>query len=392
MTELHAPKAAMHGTLGSDAWAAPRCVMSFHAPARSTFTRIEASEYEDAPEVLRAKVQALAALVRESRACVAFTGAGISTAAGIDDYATKGREQSATRERAAVRDWKDAAPTVAHKVLTGMYRQGRLHHWVQQNHDSLPQKAGYPQHALNEIHGSLHDPSNPIVPYEGTLRDDLYAWLEHWERRCDLVLALGTSLSGFNVDRLAETAAQRAGLVIVNLQRTQYDELSNLRIFAKLDTVFAMLAEELGVEPAAEYSPTIAAGSAVGEDQFLVPFDRRGRRGGGSTLDLRKGQRLRLTQGPYAGDVGTVVEKRNGSYRLRFTDSVNPTFQVKRAPFSLWLGPWWLEELTHGRLSPGALAPLVNTGEHVEVPEQQAAPPPAPRAVWKQTDRGWRRE
>jgi NAD-dependent SIR2 family protein deacetylase len=383
----------MHGTLGSAEWAAPRCVMSFNAPARSTFTRIEGSEYTDEPEVLRLKVQALANLVRESRACVAFTGAGISTAAGIDDYATKGQGQSVTSNRAQVKDWKDAAPTLSHRVLTGLYRAGRLQHWVQQNHDSLPQKAGYPQHALNEIHGSLHDPSNPIVPYEGTLRDDLYAWLEAWERRADLVLALGTSLSGFNVDRLAETAAERGGLVIVNLQRTQFDALCNLRIFAKLDVVLEMLAVELGVEPSGEYTPTVAPGSLVHEDVFVVPFDSRGRRSEATTqLDLRKGQRLRLTQGPYAGDVGTVVEKRNGSYRLRFLDSVNPTFQVKRAPFSLWLGPWWLEELTHGRLSPGALAPLANTGEQVDVPEKQAAPAPAVRAVWKQTDRGWRRE
>merc|ERR1719502_1378741 len=112
-----------------------------------------------------------------------------------------------------------------------------LKHWIQQNHDSLPQKAGYPQHALNEIHGSLHDPANPIVPYEGTLRDDLFEWLHEWQSRADLVLALGTSLSGFNCDSVAAAAAAKAGLVIVNLQRTQYDAACSLRIFAKIDDV-----------------------------------------------------------------------------------------------------------------------------------------------------------
>jgi len=48
--------------------------------------------------------------------------------------------------------------------MVALHRAGHLKHWVQQNHDSLPQKAGYPQHALNEIHGSLHDPSNPVRP------------------------------------------------------------------------------------------------------------------------------------------------------------------------------------------------------------------------------------
>ena len=50
-------------------------------------------------------------------------------------------------------------------------------HWVQQNHDGLPQKAGYPQQHLNEIHGAWFDPSNPVVPMSGTLREDLMTWL-----------------------------------------------------------------------------------------------------------------------------------------------------------------------------------------------------------------------
>ena len=39
-------------------------------------------------QVMRAKVSMLAALVRGAERCVAYTGAGISTASGIDDYAT----------------------------------------------------------------------------------------------------------------------------------------------------------------------------------------------------------------------------------------------------------------------------------------------------------------
>jgi hypothetical protein len=35
-----------------------------------------------------------------------------------------------------------------------MHRTGLLHHWLQQNHDRLAQKAGFPQAALNEIHGA----------------------------------------------------------------------------------------------------------------------------------------------------------------------------------------------------------------------------------------------
>ncbi len=43
------------------------------------------------------------------------------------------------------------------------------------------------------------------VSTSGQLRDDLFAWLQEWEDRTDLVLVLGTSLSGMNADRMVWT-------------------------------------------------------------------------------------------------------------------------------------------------------------------------------------------
>jgi len=381
----------MHGSLGSAEWRPPVRVTEFDVNARLSFTSIKAHEFVDQLEVLHAKVAMLATLVRRSKKCLAFTGAGISTAAGIDDYATKAKEESITaQEKPKVRDWKDARPTKAHRVLTAMYHAGMLKHWVQQNHDSLPQKAGYPQHALNEIHGSLHDPANPIVPYEGFLRDDLFGWMSKWEEENDLCLSLGTSLSGFNVDSLPENAAQRArhgnslGLVIVNLQQTPYDDSTALRIFAKIDDVMELLAEELGIADMVmpmdhAYEPCCADGSIVEEDVFLVPFDEQGCPSQSRTIwDLREGKRLKLTGGPYAGDIGRVVGKNEaGHYRIRFEDSINPTFKVKRRPFSLWLGSWWLQEATKGfGICPGGKIPFVNAPD--EPPQESAAEIDAP--------------
>ena len=50
-----------------------------------------------------------------------------------------------------------AAPSDAHYQLVRLHAAGMLTTWVQQNHDGLPQKAGLPQAALNEIHGAWCD-------------------------------------------------------------------------------------------------------------------------------------------------------------------------------------------------------------------------------------------
>ena len=167
-----APPEAKHGTLVRSDWANPVVSSHYDTKARHTFTDISANEYTDQAETLREKVALLASLLRRADNTIAYTGAGISTAAGIDCFATHAKEAPAGEPE--IKDWKQARPTTSHYAMAALHRAGLLKHWVQQNHDSLPQKAGYPQYALNEIHGSLHDPSNPIVPYEGTLRDDLY--------------------------------------------------------------------------------------------------------------------------------------------------------------------------------------------------------------------------
>lgn len=84
-----------------------------------------------------------------------------------------------------------------------------------------------PQELLNEIHGSWFDPSNPVVKMSGSLREDLISELVAWEHQADLVLTLGTSLSGMNSDRLVTTAMKKRaqgkslGAVIVSLQKTR---------------------------------------------------------------------------------------------------------------------------------------------------------------------------
>ena len=383
----------------------PQCMTEFNVNARDYGTGIKAHEFLETDRTLRVKVKLLANMLRTSSSTLAYTGAGISTAAGIDDYATKAKKNSLTAAgRPVVKDWKLATPTLTHYALAALHRHGMLHHWINQNHDSLPQKASYPQHALNEIHGSLHDIANSIVPFEGTLRDDLFAWMEEWIDRAQLCLALGTSMSGFNCDRVPCTIGQRffeddvlgsdanatadnsvaaaigRGLVIVNLQETQYDGLAALRIYAKTDDVFAMLADELGLQAelecaqketyrvpdwisaAATEAAKVSGAEEAAEEADLFYFQTPGEKATMTRWDLRMGARVRLTGGPYEGDEGVVVAKcAQGHYKVRFSESIHPIFNVRRRTFSLWLGSWWIEMAMTGRgIVPGGKLPFVN--------------------------------
>eukprot|EP00913_Durusdinium_trenchii_P023727 g22285.t2 len=127
------------------------------------------TEFEDQPEVMAAKVKELARLMLMSRKTVAYTGAGIS-AAVIGQAALSGQHTVGWKA-----DTRAAPPTFTHHALGFLGRQGLLHGWVQQNHDGLPQKAGFPQERINEIHGSWYDPGNPVVKYSGTLHE---TWLQ----------------------------------------------------------------------------------------------------------------------------------------------------------------------------------------------------------------------
>jgi len=357
----------MHGRMGDPSWSAPRRTVFCDADARPGYASKKAHEYMEEPAVLRAKVKLLADLLRRSRNCLAYTGAGISTASGIGDYAT--RDEATVDARPKLRSPWEAQPTKAHRVLTALHHAGMLKHWVQQNHDGLPQKAGYPQHAINEIHGGWYDPSNPVVPMSGQLRGDLFQWMLDWEQETDLVLALGSSLCGMNADRMVVTPANKAtrgdglGVVIVSLQRTQHDDLASLRIYATLDEVFTLLAEEMGLDVAEEgtrYTPRLCQAEGEGDidsmpaDTFPVRYDSAGNadlsceRLGSFVLDLREGSRVRLTSGPNAGDEGVVLGRNlEGHWRITFRHRLKKTSKIL-VPFQRVLGSWWVEAAIHG--------------------------------------------
>ena len=82
---------------------------------------------------------------RLSKKTVLYTGAGISAA--VVGQAARGSAAAGSG------DSLRAKPTFTHIALGFLGKEGMIHDWVQQNHDGLPQKAGFPQEKINEIHG-----------------------------------------------------------------------------------------------------------------------------------------------------------------------------------------------------------------------------------------------
>ena len=208
-------------------WDPPRLAVLSAAEARPGYNSMSASEYLDTEPVLLAKVRRMALLLSAAKRPVYYCGAGLSTSAGISDYASSKANSITTPAAPSLRDelqqalankeanqtsYKSplcAQPALAHRVLVALWRAGAVHRVVQQNHDGqfraagpqnlpspllhhgtrqrahhslipfppiagLPQKAGMPQHVMNEIHGACHSPDNPVVPMSGSLRTDLF--------------------------------------------------------------------------------------------------------------------------------------------------------------------------------------------------------------------------
>jgi len=269
-----------------------------------------------------------------------------------------------------------AKPTLAHRVLTALHHAGKISHWVQQNHDGLPQKAGFPQHHLNEIHGAWFDPSNPVVPMSGTLRSDLCDVMYEYEAKTDLSIALGTSLCGMNADRMVTTPSRKflkhrnvkqnksLGSVIIGLQQTQCDHICSLRIFSKIDDVMALLAEEMKLDVPTE-TPVYKCDKSVQPafDLFLVPYDKNGNRTkqGTSMWDLRDGAQVVVNGGPGVGFTGTVVGKTaDGHYRISLPCIREGSPDHGKGLVTYLLGSWWVQQAVEGLATT---LPVVNKPE-----------------------------
>lgn len=371
---------AVHGFLREETWAAPIKVLHNDEEARPGYESMKRHEYNEVPDTLHAKVQVLAQLLRNSTNAIVYTGAGISTASGIKDYATKMESSTIARNRPKITSNMSALPTFAHHAVTALHREEIVKYWIQQNHDGLPQKAGFPQKYINEIHGAWYDPSNPVVKFSGDLRDDYFEDILEWEERTDLCIAMGTSLSGMNCDRVVETVGEKArhgqegclGAVIIGIQRTRLDNISALRIFAPIDDVMELLLSALSIESRVPRAlvpqpydvpliPEVTEGTTacfgkVAENTFQIPYSKETgllqNNGNGTIIDLSTGAQVKLTAGPYEGDVGTVEGRTaTGHYKLRFTHNTKKkSGKTVREQRLRTMGFWWVDGAVKGEV------------------------------------------
>lgn len=116
-------------------------------------------ETREPPEAVDAKATTLADALRAAKHVVVFTGAGISTSAGIADY--RGPQGAWTLQaKGESHKFRSACmlavqPTFTHLAIAELVRQGKIHHVISQNVDGLHRKSGVPKQQLSEIHGNM---------------------------------------------------------------------------------------------------------------------------------------------------------------------------------------------------------------------------------------------
>ena len=272
-------------------------------------TEEEKREYFDEPAVLEEKITKLADLIRNSKNMMAFTGAGLSTAAGIPDYRSGANtvvetgpgcwEKAANIEKARKEGKlyqpptktnfnvtiQKAFPTKGHMALKDLMDRGILKGVISQNVDGLHRKSGIPADKIFELHGNTnlevcekckkdymrdfrvreaqknkdHKTSRKCDKKEcsGQLHDSIINFGEAlnpniiqgaWDAgvKADLMLCLGSSLRVAPANQIPINMTWQGGkMVIVNLQQTPLDEFADFIIHARIQTVMTKVMEKL---------------------------------------------------------------------------------------------------------------------------------------------------
>ena len=265
------------------------------------------AEIFDSPEEVDSKVEILARWIsEESSHTVFYTGAGISTSAGIPDF--RGPKGVWTLEKKGMKpdinvSWNDATPTASHMAIAKLLDMNLAQFVISQNIDGLHMRSGILRRNVAELHGNMfidacktcrrmfvRDSPAPTVGLKfvgkscpatrtdicsggnkrGNCRGKLIDFVLDWEDElpeADLILSDGHStLSELSIvigstlqivpagNMPSYTKKYQGGmkdkgrLVIINLQPTKQDKKADLLIRAFSDTVMKKLFDRLGAK------------------------------------------------------------------------------------------------------------------------------------------------
>ena len=231
------------------------------------------------------RVDEAAVLVDAGRRVVVLSGAGMSTASGIPDFrGPKGvwtRNPDAeklssidhyvadpeVRRRAWLMRldspaWR-AVPGRGHRAIVHLERRGQLDTLVTQNIDGLHQEAGTSPELVVEVHGTIRevvclscgwrDVAGPTLYRvrageaatisfgQNLIPDDLQRAFTAAER-CDVLLAVGSTLSVYPIAQMVPIARNAgADIVIVNGERTELDSLASVVVNADLNEALPLI-------------------------------------------------------------------------------------------------------------------------------------------------------
>jgi NAD-dependent deacetylase len=236
------------------------------------------------------KLETAAEMLLASKTAVIFTGAGISTESGIQDFRSPGglweqwnpneltfdkfMSSRASREhywgfsRAIWPTMAFAKPNAGHYAIAELYRLGNVHTVITQNVDGLHQQAGVPDDRVVELHGTLKYVSclscgkrwpreeiekqmdetgekAPECDCGGFLKQATISFgqslpleairnAEAISSTCDLFVVAGSSLVVYPAAQMPVIAKRNgAKLVIINLSDTPHDSYADVIINEK---------------------------------------------------------------------------------------------------------------------------------------------------------------
>ncbi|XP_060070664.1 NAD-dependent protein deacylase sirtuin-6-like [Ylistrum balloti] len=247
----------------------------------------ETAEFHQSVDALMADTTRIALMIKECKYPIAFTGAGISTSAGIGDFRgihgkwtnrDKEKEHGSQKEgkTKAKRNVMSLRPTYTHEALLKLLEMGHLQYIISQNTDGLHRLSGVPEDKISELHGNgfvekcekcnkryvmnhnhRFGPKDPKVPVKkcghcrinhrtgricpdpkckGYLMNTIINFGDNLEgevldnavanaKRADMVLTLGSTLRVSPANSLVTMGQKPVKLVICNRQTTPYDDV-----------------------------------------------------------------------------------------------------------------------------------------------------------------------